>query len=88
MRNAPALTGLVLSILLLPAREVVVAQRLSPDAAAAGSGATATSQFVDPASGLSVNQLVQLALSRNGDLMATRQRTVEAQGLLRQAGFR
>jgi len=87
MRNAPALTGLVLSILLLPARGVVVAQRL-PDAAAAGPAATATSQFVDPASGLSVNQLVQLALSRNGDLMATRQRTVEAQGLLRQAGFR
>ena len=46
------------------------------------------SQFVDPANGVEVEQLVQMALKRNADLLATRQRTVEAQGLLRQAGFR
>jgi cobalt-zinc-cadmium efflux system outer membrane protein len=35
-----------------------------------------------------IDQLVQFALTRNADLLATRQRTLEAQGLLRQAGFR
>lgn len=35
-----------------------------------------------------MRQLVELALARNADLLATRQRTLEAQGLLRQAGFR
>lgn len=89
MRNALVpLVGLVLSVLFLPGRGVVVAQQSSPNGAVAGTGATAASQFVDPAGGLSVNQLVQLALTRNADLLATRQRTVEAQGLLRQAGFR
>ncbi len=38
--------------------------------------------------GMSMRQLVELALARNADLLATRQRTLEAQGLLRQAGFR
>ena len=45
-------------------------------------------QYVDSARGVDVNQLVQFALARNADLLATRQRTLEAQGLLRQAGFR
>ncbi|MDO8341017.1 MAG: TolC family protein, partial [Candidatus Woesebacteria bacterium] len=45
-------------------------------------------QYVDAASGVGLDQLVQLALTRNADLLATRQRTLEAQGLLRQAGFR
>lgn len=89
MRNALVpLLGLVLSIPFLSARVVVLAQQSPANGAISGAGATTTSQFVDPAGGLSVNQLVQLALSRNADLMATRQRTVEAQGLLRQAGFR
>jgi cobalt-zinc-cadmium efflux system outer membrane protein len=89
MRNALApLVGLVLSILFLPGGVVVLAQQSSAKGAVAGTGATATSQFVDSAGGLSVNQLVQLALTRNADLLATRQRTLEAQGLLRQAGFR
>jgi cobalt-zinc-cadmium efflux system outer membrane protein len=43
--------------------------------------------YLDP-NGLDLAQLVQLALTRNADLTATRQRTLEAQGLLRQAGFR
>lgn len=43
--------------------------------------------YLDPA-GLSLEQLVQSAMTRNGELVAVRQRTLEAQGLLRQAGFR
>lgn len=43
--------------------------------------------YLDPA-GLGLEQLVQAALTRNGELVAARQRTLEAQGLLRQAGFR
>ena len=78
--------GLVLSILFLPGRVAVLAQQSSPTGI--GAGTRPASQFIDPAGGLSVNQLVQLALERNADLLATRQRTVEAQGLLRQAGFR
>src|SRR3990170_8413996 len=38
--------------------------------------------------GIDMRQLVELALTGNADLLATRQRTLEAQGLLRQAGFR
>ena len=47
-----------------------------------------TSQYLDAANGVGLNQLVQFALTRNADLLATRQRTLEAQALLRQAGFR
>lgn len=43
--------------------------------------------YLDP-NGVDLDQLVQFALTRNADLTATRQRTLEAQGLLRQAGFR
>lgn len=43
--------------------------------------------YLDPA-GLGLEELVQSAMARNGELVAARQRTVEAQGLLRQAGFR
>ena len=50
--------------------------------------ASTLTQYVDVANGVGLDELVQLALTRNGDLLATRQRTVEAQGLLRQAGFR
>jgi cobalt-zinc-cadmium efflux system outer membrane protein len=46
------------------------------------------SQLLDAANGIALEQLVQMALTRNADLLATRQRTLEAQGLLRQAGFR
>ncbi|MBI3951002.1 MAG: TolC family protein [Acidobacteria bacterium] len=44
-------------------------------------------QYVDPLRGTSVEELVQTALARNAELLATRQRTAEAQGLLLQAGF-
>lgn len=46
------------------------------------------SQYLDPLNGVGLTELVQFALTRNADLLATRQRTLEAQGLLRQAGFR
>ena len=61
-----------------------------PQAASTGTAAALPSpgQYIDATNGLALDQLVQLALTRNGDLLATRQRTVEAQGLLRQAGFR
>jgi len=45
-------------------------------------------KYLDPVSGASVEELVQIALARNAELLATRQRTTEAQGLLLQAGFR
>lgn len=35
-------------------------------------------QFVDAANGVSLQQLVQMALARNADLLATRQRSVGA----------
>jgi cobalt-zinc-cadmium efflux system outer membrane protein len=44
--------------------------------------------FLDQAAGTSIDQLVGMALSRNADLLATRQRVAEAQGLLRQSAFR
>lgn len=43
--------------------------------------------YLDPA-GIGLEQLVQSAMARNGELVAARQRMLEAQGLLRQAGFR
>lgn len=44
-------------------------------------------QTVDAAE-VTVDQLVELALSRNAELLAGRQRLAEAGGILRQAGFR
>ncbi len=46
------------------------------------------SNYFDAANGTRVEQLVQTALARNADLLAARQRIAEAQGLLRQSGFR
>ena len=77
----------VLSIVVLSGGAELLAQEVASRVAAT-SASPPLSQFVDATSGVSVEQLVQMALSRNGDLLATRQRTVEAQGLLRQAGFR
>lgn len=77
-----------LSIVILDAGGRLLAQA-PVRAGAPGSGDPPdVSQFVDATNGVGLNQLVQTALTRNADLAATRQRTVEAQGLLRQAGFR
>lgn len=46
------------------------------------------SAYFDARSGTAVEQLVSMALARNAELLAARQRITEAQGLLRQAGFR
>jgi cobalt-zinc-cadmium efflux system outer membrane protein len=46
------------------------------------------STYVNADSGVPVDKLVDLALARNADLQAARQRTLEAQGLLLQSGFR
>lgn len=50
--------------------------------------ASAATKYFDASAGTSVEQLVEQALARNAELLATRQRLAEAQGLLRQAGFR
>ena len=78
----------VVSGLLVPAGGTVHAQQSPSTARTPAQAPAVTSQYVDPARGLSVKQLVRFALTRNADLLATRQRTIEAQGLLRQAGFR
>ena len=97
-REARALACAVLSIFITGVSERLFAQHTAPVApvasnapitsAKASTVTPATSQFVDAATGVGLEQLVQMALTRNADLLATRQRTVEAQGLLRQAGFR
>ena len=90
MRHAViAIAGTLVSIVLFAVEDPVLAQQPPPvNVAASPASSTATGQFLDASDGLSVAQLVQLALARNGDLLATRQRNLEAQGLLRQAGFR
>lgn len=47
-----------------------------------------SSQAVDSITGTSVSQLIDMATARNADLLAARQRLAEAQGILRQSGFR
>lgn len=76
-----------LSISIAAAHTSLHAQESVSSTAATG-GVPAASQYVDAANGVTLQQLIQMALTRNADLLATRQRTVEAQGLLRQAGFR
>ena len=49
---------------------------------------TVVSQYFDASNGTRVDQIVQMALARNAELLAVRQRITEAQGLLRQSGFR
>ncbi|HLE19616.1 MAG TPA: hypothetical protein VJB88_00720, partial [Vicinamibacteria bacterium] len=78
----------LISIMMTNASKPLLAQDPLSVAAAANKRPPWPSQFVDAANGVAIEQLVQMALTRNADLLATRQRTVEAQGLLRQAGFR
>lgn len=47
-----------------------------------------SSSYLDQARGTGIDQLVTQALSQNAELLATRQRVAEAQGLLRQSSFR
>lgn len=77
-----------LSITIAGASRSLHAQGSVASTAATNGVVPSASQYVDAANGLALDQLVQMALTRNADLLATRQRTVEAQGLLRQAGFR
>lgn len=55
---------------------------------ARGQTPAAPTSYIDPTRGTGIDQLVEMALSRNADLLATRQRIAEAQGLLRQSAFR
>jgi len=72
---------------ILIARVPLRAQASAPSVVTTADANSVAAQYVDPANGVGIDQLVQLALTRNADLLATRQRTLEAQGLLRQAGF-
>ena len=88
-RHASAFRCALLLLVMTSVRQSVLAQQAPSLAAVANSAAVPSAgQFVDAANGVTLDQLVQMALTRNTDLLATRQRTVEAQGLLRQAGFR
>lgn len=53
-----------------------------------GGDPSSLAQYFDAKTGTGVDDLVTQALARNADLLATRQRVTEAQGLLRQAGLR
>ena len=53
-----------------------------------GQAAAPATPYLDQARGTGIDQLVDMALSQNADLLATRQRLTEAQGLLRQSGFK
>jgi cobalt-zinc-cadmium efflux system outer membrane protein len=84
----------VCSILLLRVA-VVPAQFLSSVPTDAGAGRPAESdpvvtysKYVDPVNGVSIEALVERALTRNAELLAARQHAIEAQGLLLQAGLR
>ena len=83
-----AVLFVLLSITIDGVRAPLCAQTPGPSSGASSPATPAISQYVDPSNGVGIDQLVQLALTRNADLLATRQRTLEAQGLLRQAGFR
>jgi cobalt-zinc-cadmium efflux system outer membrane protein len=74
--------------LLTSLSHIVRAQQPLPIATLSDDAGAAVSQFVDATNGVTLDQLMQMALSRNGELLAIRQRTLEAQGLLRQAGLR
>ncbi|MEW6129319.1 MAG: TolC family protein [Acidobacteriota bacterium] len=73
--NAPAETGIV-----------SLAKQTPPVEAEASQPTYA--QFVDAKNGLSLADLVRLALEHNGELAAARQMIAEARGRLRQAGFK
>ena len=47
-----------------------------------------SNRYFDAASGISIQKLVETALARNADLLATRRRIAEAQGLLNQSRLR
>lgn len=49
---------------------------------------SSSGRYVDPAGGISVQKLVETALARNADLLATRRRIAETQGLLNQSRLR
>jgi cobalt-zinc-cadmium efflux system outer membrane protein len=79
----------VCSFIIFLAAPQAPAQSHSEPVPTAGAGlAIASTKYVDPVGGSRVEDLVTAALARNADLLAARQRTVEAQGLLLQAGFR
>src|SRR5262245_18431858 len=66
---------------------LVFAAALLPVCALGQVAAPATAYF-DQARGTGVGQLVDMAFRQNADLLATRQRVTEAQGLLKQSGFK
>lgn len=61
---------------------------ISYSSVARGQAPTAPPSYIDQTRGTGIDQLVEMALNRNAELLATRQRIAEAQGLLRQSAFR
>lgn len=59
-----------------------------PGQAFGQSSVPSSSSYVDQTRGTGIEQLVTTALGQNADLLSTRQRLTEAQGLLRQSAFR
>jgi cobalt-zinc-cadmium efflux system outer membrane protein len=66
------------------ARTICWAQQVDDPGVAFETGA----EYLDTVNGLSVEDVVKLALERNADLLAFKQRAVERQGLLKQAGLK
>ncbi|MCZ2153228.1 MAG: TolC family protein [Bryobacterales bacterium] len=53
-----------------------------------GQAPASSASYLDQARGTGIDQLVDQAFRQNSDLLATRQRLTEAQGLLRQSAFK
>jgi cobalt-zinc-cadmium efflux system outer membrane protein len=53
-----------------------------------GQAPSPSASYLDQTRGTGIDQLVDMALRQNSDLLATRQRLTEAQGLLRQSAFK
>ena len=84
-----------LGLLALHALPLAIAQPTDAQTTSAPQGgpreqvpSTTSARYLDRTSGVSVDQITRDALARNAQLLAARQRLNEAQGLLRQAGFR
>ena len=70
---------------------VLVAISASPRVSisrASDAGTGSAGSYMDPQRGVTVKELVETALRRNADLLATHQRAAEAQGLLLQSRLR
>jgi len=92
-RHVASLRLLGMSLLLICAAGAAVAQSANlpsePERALANAAQTsAYARLIDPANGMTADDLVRYALEHNGDLQAARRMIAEARGRLRQAGLK